>query len=179
MGHYDPFDYKKLIDTLHEAYLYHQERCFFMGKHNLTFVDHDSESSGVGIGMINLTAGNIAAQLALLATLRTAIEGVSLGTLRSEQVIAVTDDIPGVAPANAFAQREIKWLVRGVDGVGFVSTLEIPCADLALLSGGTGQMDISAGAGLALVNALNAVWMSARSGTAVDVEAIFHVGRNI
>lgn len=150
-----------------------------MGKHNLTFIDHDSESSSCGINMVNLTAGNIAAQLALLATLRAAIEGVSLGTLRSEQVIAVTDDIPGVAPANAFAQRETKWLVRGVDGAGFVSTIEIPCADLALLSGGTGQMDIAAGAGLALVNALNAVWMSPRSGTAVDVEAVYHVGRNI
>jgi hypothetical protein len=150
-----------------------------MGKHNLVFIDHDSESSGVGVNMVNITAGNIAAQLALLATLRTAIENVVLGTLRSEQVIAVTDDIPGVAPANAFAQRETKWLVRGVDGAGFVSTLELPTADLALLAGSSGEMDITAGAGLAFVNALNAVWMSPRSGSAVAVEKVLHVGRNI
>jgi len=150
-----------------------------MGKLNLVFIDHDSESSGVGIHSVDLTAGNFAAQSALLATLRTAIEGVSLGTLRQETIVAVTDDIPGVAPANAFAQRETKWLVRGVDGSGFVSTLEIPVADLALLAGGTGQMDIAAGAGLALKNALDAVWMSPRSGTAVTVEAVYHVGRNI
>lgn len=150
-----------------------------MGKHNLVFIDHDSEASGMGVNMVNITAGNITAQLALLATLRAAVEAVSLGTIRSEQVIAVTDDIPGVAPANAFAQREIKWLVRGVDGAGFVSTIEIPCADLALLTGGTGQMDITAGAGLALANALDAVWMSPRSSSAVTTESITHVGRNI
>lgn len=150
-----------------------------MGKYNLGFVDHDGEAAGFGLHMVNLTAGNIAAQLALLATLQAAVEGVVIGTLRSEQVIAVTDDIPGVLPASPWAQRETKWLVSGVDGVGFKSTIEIPTADLTLLSGGTGTLDITAGAGLALANALNAVWMSPRSASAVAVEQIVHVGRNL
>lgn len=150
-----------------------------MGKVNWTYIDHDSESSGVGVPIIDLTAANFTAQAALHATLRTAVEAVVLGTLRKEQIIAVTDDIAGVAPANAFAQREIKWLVSGVDGSGFVSTIELPTADLALLAGGTGQMDITAGAGLALANALNAVWRSPRSATAVTVQSVTHVGRNI
>jgi len=150
-----------------------------MGKYNLSFIDHDSEAAGFGLHMVNLTAGNITAQLALLATLRAAVEAVVVGTLRSEQVIAVTDDIPGVAPASAWAQRETKWLVRGVDGVGFASTIEIPTADLTLLSGGTGVLDITAGVGQDLADALNAVWMSPRSASAVTVERIIHVGRNL
>jgi len=150
-----------------------------MGKYNLSFIDHDSEASGFGIATVNLTAGNFAAQTALLTTLRNAVEAVSLGTPRLETIVAVTDEIPGVAPADPFAQRETKWLVSGIDGAGFKSTIEIPCADLALLAGNTGNMDITAGAGLALVNALNAVWMSPRSGTAVTVDTITHVGRNI
>ena len=150
-----------------------------MGKINWTYVDHDSESSGVGIHTINLTAGNFAATTALFTTLRTALEAIVLGTLRKEAIVAVTDEIAGVAPANPFAQRETKWLVSGVDGSGFVSTIELPAADLALLVGNTGSMDISAGAGLAFADALNAVWMSPRSGSAVTVQSVVHVGRNI
>lgn len=150
-----------------------------MGKYNLSFIDHDSESSGFGIHTVNLTAGNFAATTALMTALRTAVEAVVMGTLRSETIVAVTDEIPGVAPASAWAQRETKWLVSGVDGAGFTSTIEIPTADLTLLAGGTGTLDITAGAGLALADALNDVWMSPRSSSAVTVQRIIHVGRNI
>ena len=149
-----------------------------MGKLNYGIVDHDGETSGVGVNMVDLNAGNIAATLALIATLEAAIDAVHIGTPRSETIIAVTADIPGVLPANGFAQRETKWLVSGVDTAGLTSTLEIPCADLSLLGGGTGTLDISAGAGLALANALNALWVS-RAGNAVTVSQIVHVGRNI
>lgn len=149
-----------------------------MGKYNLTYIDHDSEESGVGVHWVNLTAGNMTAQLALLATLKAAIEAVVLGTLRREQVIAVTDEIAGVAPASGWAQRETKWLVQGVDAAGFKRQLEIPTADLTLLSAGTGVLDITTGVGQDLADALNAGWMS-NSGSAVTVERIIHVGRNL
>jgi len=149
-----------------------------MGKLNYKIVDHDGETSTVGVNMVDLTAGNIAATLALVATLEAAIDALIIGTPRSEQVIAVTTDIPGVLPANAFAQRETKWLVTGVDSAGITCTLEIPTADLDALGAGTGELDISAGVGLALANALNAVWLS-RAGNAVTVSKVTHVGRNI
>jgi len=149
-----------------------------MGSYSLTFVDHDSETSTFGLRIPDLNAGNITAQLALLATLRTSIEAVSIGTLRKEETSAIVDDIAGVIPANGFAQRETKWLVSGTDSAGLSCTLEIPCADLDLLAGGTGTLDISAGPGLALADALNAVWRS-RAGNAVTVSRIIHVGRNI
>jgi len=149
-----------------------------MGSYNLTFIDHDSETSTMGLRIPDLNAGNIAAQLALLATLRAAVEAVVIGTLRKEETSALVDEIAGVAPVDGFAQRETKWLVSGTDSIGLSVTLEIPTADLDLLAGGSGTLDISAGPGLALANALNAVWRS-RAGNAVTVSRIIHVGRNI
>jgi hypothetical protein len=149
-----------------------------MGKWNYGIIDHDSEGSNVGVNIADLNAGNIAASLVELAALRDAIDAVILGTPRTEQVIASTADIAGVAPANGFAQRETKWLVSGVDTQGLSSTLEIPTANLALLPNGSGVLDIGAGVGLALATALNAVWLS-RAGNAVTVSRIIHVGRNL
>lgn len=149
-----------------------------MGSYNLTFIDHDSETSTFGLRIPDLNAGNIAAQLALLATLRAAVEAVVIGTLRKEETSAITDEIAGVAPADGFAQRETKWLVSGVDSTGISATLEIPTADLDLLPSGSGTLDLTAGVGLALANALNAVWRS-RAGNVVTVSRIIHVGRNI
>jgi hypothetical protein len=149
-----------------------------MGKYNLTFIDHDSEGSSVGVNIADLNAGNIAAALTELAALRDAIEAVVIGTLRQEQVIALTTDIAGVAPANGWAQRETKWLVSGVDTQGLSSTIEIPTANLTLLTGGSKTLDISAGVGLALATALNSRWIS-RAGNAVTVSRIVHVGRNL
>lgn len=149
-----------------------------MGSYNLTFIDHDSESSTFGLRIIDLSAGNIAATLALLATLRAAVEAVVVGTLRKEETSAIVDDIAGVAPAAGFAQRETKWLVSGVDSAGLACTLEIPTADLDLLPSGSGVLDITAGVGQDLAEALNAVWRS-RAGNVVTVSRIIHVGRNI
>lgn len=150
-----------------------------MGKYNLGFIDFDSEKSSAGVDIINLTGANFAAQAALLATLRTAIEAVVLGTTVSEQVIATATVFAGGPPIDPFAQRETKWLVSGTDGNGFRSTLEIPTANLALLQPGTGLMNLTAGAGLALKGALDAVWLSPRSATAIVVDTVLHVGRNI
>jgi len=149
-----------------------------MGKLNLTYIDHDSESSTVGVRTVDLTAANITAQLALQATLQSAIDGIANGALKTRSVLAETEDFAASPPASGFTQRETKWLVSGVDSAGFSTTLEIPCADLALLPAGSGVLDISAGAGLAFADALEAVWISAQ-GNPVTVNSVVHVGRNI
>lgn len=149
-----------------------------MGKYNVSIVDFDSETSGFGVSTVDLTAGNFAATSALFATLFTALEGIIIGTPRSEQIIAVTTEIAGVLPTDAFAQRETKWLVSGTDTIGLKSTIEIPTANLDLLTSGTGVLDISSGAGDAFRDALNAVWRS-RAGNVVTVDRIIHVGRNL
>jgi hypothetical protein len=149
-----------------------------MGSYNLTFLDHDSETSSVSLNTPDLNAGNIAAQLALFADVRDAIEAICIGTLRQEKVSAIVTDIAGVAPANGFAQRETKWLVSGVDTNGLSATLEIPTANLDLLPSGSGVLDLTAGEGLALKTALDLVWRS-RNGLSVEVSKVIHVGRNI
>lgn len=149
-----------------------------MGKLNYTIVDHDGETSSVGVTTIDLTAGNFAATVALMDAVEAAINDVIIGTPRGRSVVAITEEIAGVLPANGFAQRESKWLVQGRDANGLARTLEIPTADLSLLTAGTGNLDISAGVGLALKSALDDVWVTPL-GVAVTVEAIIHVGRNI
>lgn len=149
-----------------------------MGKMNLTIVDHDGETSSVGVLTPDLTAGNFAATVAEMDALQDAIEAVIIGTPRGRTIVAVTEEIAGVLPNNGFAQRETKWLVQGVDANGQARTLEIPTANLDLLSAGTGNLDVSAGVGLALKNALDGIWVTS-TGAAVTVASIIHVGRNL
>lgn len=149
-----------------------------MGKYNLTYLDHDSERSNMGIGIVDLDVNNITAQLALLATLKAAVEAIVIGSLDKEQVIAVTTELAATPPASGLAQREAKWLVTGVDTQGLNCSIEIPTADLTLLAAGTKNLDLSAGTGLALKDALDACWVS-KIGNAVTVGRVIHVGRNI
>lgn len=149
-----------------------------MGKMNLGYVDHDGEGSSVGVMIADLTAGNFAASIVELDAIRDAIEAITLCTLRTRAIIAVTEEIAGVLPANGFAQRETKWLVSGNDANGQARTLEIPGADLSLLPAGSGVLNIAAGVGLALKTALDAAWTTP-TGEAITVEQVIHVGRNL
>lgn len=149
-----------------------------MGKLNYTIVDHDGESSTVGMNSVDLTAGNFAAEVAELDAVTDAIDAVILGTPRNKVIQAITEEIAGVLPANPFAQREIKWLVSGNDANGQPHTMEIPTADLQHLSANTGTMDLTAGVGLALKTALDTAWKT-RTGVAITVNSVTHVGRNI
>lgn len=149
-----------------------------MGKANWSTVDHDGEGSGIGVRTVDLTAGNIAATLTAIGLLQTALEAVSLNGFTKLDVLAQTTILPGVQPVDGNAQRETKWFVSGTDSAGFSTSIEIPGADLDLLPVGSGTLDLTAGAGLALKNALEAVWVS-RQGNAVTVNSVIHVGRNI
>jgi len=149
-----------------------------MGKVNWSFIDHDAEASSVGMGIPDLGVGNIAAQLTLVDAVETALLAVTIGELQSKSVIATTEDFAVTPPADGYSQRETKWLVSGVDTEGNNASMEIPCANLDLLPSGSGVLDLSAGAGLALKSALDDVWTS-RQGNLVTVARVIHVGRNI
>jgi len=149
-----------------------------MGKWNYNIVDYGDEKSSVGVNWTDLNAGNIAAQLALIAALKAAVDAIIIGTPRQETIIAVSTPIAGALPADQNAQRETKWLVSGTDSAGLSCTLEIPTADLTHLAGNTGVLPINAGVGQALADALNAGWRS-RAGNLVTVNRVVHVGRNI
>lgn len=149
-------------------------------KLNLSFVDFDDEVSSASIRGNDITAGNFTAQAALLDAIAAAIDGVTVGTMFKDQRILSEVLTPKTLPALAWAQRETKWLVRYTDNVDPIGdgSFEIPTADLTLLLTGTKNMNIAAGAGLALVTAL-AAGMPSRLGNPITIVDIIHVGRNI
>jgi len=148
------------------------------GKLNLTFVDYSSETSTVGIHIPTLTAGNFAAEAALMDALVAAISDVSIGNLQKDSRHAAETKFAVGNAVNPFAQRELKWLVRCVDTNGNAATFEIPCADLALLSPNTDTLDVTSPEGAALVAAVNAGARSNDGEVLTFVEAVV-VGRSI
>lgn len=145
----------------------------------LKALDYGSEPTRFGFNIIQLTAANFVAQLALVATLQGAVDAVSLGLFGGKTVQA-EDVAVGPKATDVNAQREAKWRVTFTDDVQPEGngSFEIGMPDLSLLVAGTGLMNVTAGAGLALVNAIEAAVVS-RLGNAVTVSQIAHVGRNI
>lgn len=109
-----------------------------------------------------------------------AVDGVTLGNRQDAVFVQeVTKDVGTAGPSsNALAQREIKWLVRATDDVnGKNVQIEIPTADLSLLTGGSDFLDLGGTEALALVAALEAHAQSI-DGNAISVNSIQFVGRN-
>ena len=103
--------------------------------YEVTFRDYSKELSHCKVGLVTITAGNFAATMTNLATLLTALEGVSIGVAAKDAVIAKRDILSALAPSNQFAQRESKWLARYHDNTtSQIYRFEIPCADASLLA---------------------------------------------
>lgn len=141
-------------------------------------LDHDSEVGTMAVHAATLTAANFTAQMGLADDLRDAIEAVIVGEIQKDTRFAVETKFTVSPPADPWAQRETKWLVRMVEaGTGNSVNFEIPTADLAQLSPGTEKLDITAGNGLALVTAIEA-YVTSNDGTNVTVQEIVHVSRS-
>ena len=108
--------------------------------------DWSNEVSSTSIRWTDLNAGNIAAELANIAALMTAVEGVTLADIFKETIKAEENLFTPPAPPNT-AQREVKWLVRGTDTVLNVPVnIEIPTADFSLLAPGSDLIDVTSAA---------------------------------
>lgn len=145
----------------------------------LKAVDYSNEATRFGFAMLQLTAANYDAQVALLTALQGAVDNVVLGLFDGKTLTAVNVAV-GPKATDVNAQREAKWRVTYTDDVQPEGdgSFEIGMPDLSLLVAGTGLMDIAAGAGAALVTAIENAVVS-RLGNAVSVTEIVHVGRNI
>lgn len=140
-------------------------------------VDYSSEVTTSTFRGVDLTAANFDAQAALVASLKAAIVAVVINQVFKDQA-AIVNEIAKVPPSDEFAQRELKWAISMVDDVlASTSVIEVGGADLANLVAGTEFMDITAGVGLALVAAVEAVHLSP-AGNAVTVTSVKFVGRN-
>jgi hypothetical protein len=157
--------------------------------------DYDREATSSSFNVRDVTELTYDSTLILVDTLKDAIAAVTLGEIRS---VGITKSFAesNAAVTNHVAQRESKWLVVYRDttayldvlntipnaGLNKLFTMEIGTADTSSLLPNSEEMDISAGAGLALKNAIEAVVRSPYNyfydDATIEVVRIVHVGRN-
>lgn len=143
--------------------------------------DWSNEMSSFGVVSVTGNAGNLAAQLALAATLTSAIENLTIGHLDKHSYQIIPLDSP-ITPSNVYAQRENKWLVTYMgDTSGKLFSLEIAAPDKTDNTVPNSDVaDLSSTDWVAFVGAFEAYAKSPDNGTeAVTVIRAEYVGRNI
>lgn len=160
------------------------------------FIDHSDENSNASIHVGGVTAVSLPGLLTQIAAYITAIDAITLGTLRDDTLVAYSTNRSSVPPTDANAQRERKWLVRYTDvtaffddpvnaipnaGFGKIFTMEIPTAALGLtgvMIAGTDLANLTVAPMPAFVTAFEALARSPYGGL-TDILSISAVGRNL
>jgi len=141
----------------------------------------EPESSSFRIAVQDLTAANVAATQTALATLASAIDAVVIGQLASERLTFEDTFVSANIAASQLAQRENKLLLRyhstTVPPVKY--QVSLPTFDLTTLPSGSEFLDLTAGVGLALKTAFEAVARApGDSAETVILDSAQFVGRN-
>lgn len=162
------------------------------GLYTLTVMDYDAEKSPMKIHTGEVTAVSLPGLLTQIGAFRTAVDGLSIGTLQKEQLTAFSTILSQALPASEFAQRETKWVIKYHDAQQFFDPpvnaipnegylkpfdFEIGAADLALLADNQDFLPLAQAQAAALVTAFEAMGRSPYGGT-VEVDSIQQVGRN-
>lgn len=142
--------------------------------------DYNGEVSTTTILTGAVTAASIAGLLSDIADMVTAIDNVVLGVRKSDSLRAFKTPGSNALASDPNAQVERKWLVTYDDitaffdapinsipnaGFGKIFSFEIGTADADLLEGNTEFLDITAGPGLALTTAFQAMGRTPYGGT--------------
>lgn len=153
-----------------------------------TILDYDKEKTDTVMNIRPVTALNITTFLSDVGALRTAIDGLVLGTMNNEKATLFNTVISNIPPTDKNAQVERKWLVTYTDttaeyavgvpnpGFGKLFQHEIGTADASLIQDNTEFMDITANPGLAFKTAFEAVIVSPYQGQS-QVLSVQLVGR--
>jgi hypothetical protein len=150
-------------------------------RNQFQITDYTDEKSSFAVISITANAGNLAAQQTAAAALFAAVEDLTIGEV-TKQIMGLEIYNTPALPTNAFAQREIKWLVYYVgDSSGKVFTIEIAAPDVTdNLNGNTDLADLSSTDWAAFVTAFESFARSPENGTeTVTVTKARLVGRNI
>lgn len=155
-----------------------------MAKANFTLLDVSQEKSTVGVYTGAITAVSLPGFLTEFGALRTAIEGITLGTMHKEQWIGDDTVLSQVPPASPWAHREIKALVSYQGNTSRkVFTIEIPTLDLGAVTvlPGTDRIELEDGGVMeAFVDAFEQIARTPDSDLeTVTVLSARVVGRNI
>jgi len=154
-------------------------------KSALTITDYGAESSTVAFAHGPITVGTIAGFLTQWGTLKTAIDGVIVGVLKSETVKLDETVLNQNLPTSPYAQRELKLKVNYVgDSGGAPTYLTIACPDLSALTlVGRNEvlLDDSAGGNVMapLVSAMEAIMVyPGTDDETITIQSAEIVGRN-
>lgn len=138
------------------------------------------ESTNWRVPIATLTAGNVVAKSALVDALIAAVTALILGNIGSNEIV-FDRDITSVAPAaSQLAQRENKMLLRFSDGATLQKfTVSIGTFDLTALPLHSEFLDLTAGEGLALKTAFDAIVVNPTvAANPVTLNSVQFVGRN-
>jgi len=147
--------------------------------YGLSIRDSSNELGKTEWNIGDLTAGTIAGALTQMGALKAAIDAVTIGTVASERW-GDNDVISNAIPTDGAAQRGVKWNVLIEDSVTHLKTTNyVPTANLDLLPDAPGggkleDLDISAGAGLALKDAIEDLVKYPGTGNAVVVLRVYY-----
>jgi len=138
------------------------------------------ESGSVSLPITTLTAANYAAKKTLIDNLINALEGICLGNPAKSEIVIAREIISVTPASDAHAQRENKFLMRYHSAtLGQKFQASVPTADLDQLMTNSEFVDLTAGTGLALKTAFEAIVQSPNDAAeAVVLDSVQFVGRN-
>lgn len=159
-----------------------------------TMLDHNGEKSTTSFYTGNITAVSLPDTLTEFGQLRTAVEGITLGTVAQESLKVFDTKLSNTRPTDQNAQRERKWLVVYEDNLPFfdapvnaipnegyrkVFTFEIATADIAnRLVTNTDEADLTNPGIAAFKTAFEQIARSPYGGTTTVLKLVA-VGRNL
>lgn len=164
------------------------------GKLGFTMLDYSREKSSFSITTGEVTAVSLPGLLTEVGNLRTAIDGITLGTVSNESLSVFNTTLSNTTPASVLAQVETCWLVTYEDnlpffddpvnaipneGYGRLFTLTIPTADIGAagrLAPNSDRAVLTETGIAAFITAFEATARSPYGGT-VNVTDIRFVGR--
>lgn len=154
--------------------------------YTLTLADNTLRANGspeitsTTFPVTTLTPANVAAQQTLMGNLAVAIAGVTIGAVQSNQTVYARNILSSSPAASQLAQRENKWLFRYHDAItSQKATVSVGTADLTALPNNEEFLDLTAGDGLALKTAFEAVVVSPfNSSNATILDSVQFVGRS-
>ena len=173
-------DYKHILFCL-------TTRSFFqMGHYGaFTLLDQTGEKSAFTFPHGAINVAYLPTYLTEFAALRTAVAGITNGTIHKEMIVMDNTVLSSALPGTNYAQRENKALVTySGDTTGKLFQCTVPCLDLSAVTfnpgGGDALVLADGGAVAAFVAAFETIVRSPdNDAETVTVQSIRSVGRNI
>lgn len=140
----------------------------------LSLKDNSREIGRTDFNIGDLTAVSLPGALTQMGALTDAIMAIVIG-VKVQSRWGDVDNFVAAPPTSKLAQRGVKWTLQGRDSVTGVPVINhIPTANLTLLpAGDTEDMDLTAGVGLALKTAYDAL-VKSPAGNALTLERCYY-----